>query len=322
MQKQFVKNLQDKDSISSVFLVTEKSMMTDKNGKAYLSLLLTDATGGINARLWEKAQEFASKFDVGDYVKVRGHVQLFQGRKQAILHEVFRADAELFNADDFIPQSNVPVDALWGELQDLMGHIQDPFIAKLTRAVLADQEISQLIKVAPAAKSIHHAYRGGLLEHVVSIAKMMKFFAGHYNFLNQDYLLFGALFHDLGKIWEISSEPGFQYTERGRLVGHMAMGCEIVDRFSADIADFPQTTKDLLKHVILGHHGKLEYGSPKEPAFLEAYFVAEIDHLDSQINSIFTFVRDEVDSGASWSRLHPKHNRYFYLDLLREKLKS
>ena len=321
MQKQFVKNLQDKDSVSSVFLVNEKNMMTDKNGKHYLSMLLSDNSGAIGARLWEKAQEFAAKFDVGDYVKVRGHVQMFQGRKQMILLEAFRADAELFKSEDFIAQSNVPVDALWGQLQDLMGNIQDPFIAKLTRNVLADKEISEAIKVAPAAKSIHHAYRGGLLEHVVSIAQTMKFFAGHYNFLNQDYLLFGALFHDLGKIWEISSEPGFQYTERGRFVGHMAMGCEIIDRFSADIPDFPQTTKDLLKHIVLSHHGKLEYGSPKEPAFLEAYFVAEIDHLDSQINSIFSFLKDEVNSGAEWSRLHPKHNRYFYLNLLKEKMK-
>ena len=322
MQKQFIRNLQDKDSVSSVFLVSEKNMMTDKNGKHYLSMLLGDASGSMGARLWEKAQDYAAKFDVGDYVKVRGHVQVFQGRKQMILLEVFRADAELFKPEDFVPQTNVPVDALWTELQELMGQIKNPWILKLTQNVLADAEISKLIKVAPAAKSIHHAYRGGLLEHVVSIAKTMKFFGSHYPFLNQDYLLFGALFHDLGKVWEISNEPGFQYTERGRFVGHMAMGCEIIDRFSADIPDFPQTVKDLLKHVVLSHHGKLEHGSPKEPAFLEAFFVAAIDHLDSQINSIFTFVKDEVDSGGSWSRLHPQYNRYFYLDLLREKLKN
>ena len=295
--------------------------MTDKNGKHYLSLLLGDASGVMNARLWEKAQEYGAKFDIGDYVKVRGHIQTFQGRKQMILLEAFRADAELFKAEDFIPQSDVAVDALWTELQELMGLIKDPWISKLTQNVLGDEEISRLMKIAPAAKSIHHAYRGGLLEHVVSISKTMKFFGGHYPFLNMDYLLFGALFHDLGKIWELSSEPGFQYTERGRFVGHMAMGCEIIDRFSADMTDFPQTTKDLLKHIVLSHHGKLEYGSPKEPAFLEAYFVAEIDHLDSQINSIFGFVKEEVTSGASWSRLHPQHNRYFYLDLLREKMK-
>lgn len=320
MQKQFIKNLQDKDSVSSVFLVSEKNMMTDKNGKNYLSLLLGDASGSMGARLWEKAQEFAAKFDVGDYVKVRGHVQVFQGRKQMILLEVFRADAELFKADDFIPQSDVPVEALWGELQSLMSEIKDPFISKLTQNVLADDEISKLVKVSPAAKSIHHAYRGGLLEHVVSIAKIMKFFGSHYTFLNLDYLLFGALFHDLGKIWEISSEPGFQYTERGRFIGHMGMGCEIIDRFSANISDFPQTTKDMLKHIVLSHHGKLEYGSPKEPAFLEAYFVAAIDNLDSQINSIFGFLKEEVASGNSWSRLHPQHNRYFYLELLKAQL--
>ena len=320
MQKQFIKNLQDKDSVGSVFLVAEKNLMTDKNGKSYLSILLSDATGSINARLWEKAQEFASKFDVGDYVKVRGHVQLFQGRKQIILLEVFRADANLFNPDDFVAQSNVPVEALWSELQSLMSEIKNPWIAKLTQMVLADEEISQLVKIAPAAKSIHHAYRGGLLEHVVSIAKIMKFFGKHYEFLNQDYLLFGALFHDLGKIWEISSEPGFQYTERGRFVGHMAMGCEVVDRFTAQIPDFPQTEKDLLKHIILSHHGKMEHGSPKEPAFLEAFFVAAIDHLDSQVNSIFTFLKEELDSGNSWSRLHPQYNRYFYLDLLKKSM--
>jgi 3'-5' exoribonuclease len=190
-------------------------------------------------------------------------------------------------------------------------------------STLEDPEMKPLILKAPAAKSIHHAWESGLIEHIVSICKLMNFIAGHYPHLNRDLLIFGAIYHDIGKIWELDLGSGISYTTRGRLIGHLYMGAELVEKKASKILGFPEELKDILKHIVLSHHGKLEYGSPKRPKFLEAAVVAMIDDFDSKVSTITTLIENERQNSLdSWSRYSEMFDRYFYIENLAEKFKG
>jgi 3'-5' exoribonuclease len=317
--KQFVKDLKDRDAVVSVFLAVDKSVLTDRNGKSYMSFNLADASGSINARVWDKVDDWARVFEPGDFVRVKGHVQTYQNRRQLIVHDIQKADAGQVALKDFVGTAVEDPAKMFGRLLALVNTMEDPHIRQLVLTALGDAEVKSRVQRAPAAKSIHHAYLGGLLEHILSICNIMEFLAGHYAYLNRDLLLFGAIFHDLGKIWELTLEDGIKYTDRGRLVGHMAMACELIEREGAKVPGLTPEKADILKHIVLAHHGRLEYGSPKEPAFPEAMVVAMIDDLDSKLNTLVTFMRAELPSGEKWTRLHPQFDRYFYLEFLRAK---
>lgn len=320
--KQYVRDLKDKDQVESIFLVTEKSSLTDRNGKLYLSITLSDSTGHFNGRIWEKADEIQKRFESGDFVKVRGFVQTYQNRKQLIVHDCNKVLSNEVNLSDYIGVSQLDPIKMYDQLLDLVLGIQNDFIRGLMHSTLIDEEIKVRLLKAPAAKTIHHAYIGGLLEHILSICELMKSVAHNYKWLNLDLLIFGAVFHDIGKLWELSIEDGIKYTDRGRLVGHMAIGCELIDEKSRSIFGFPVALKESLKHIVLAHHGKLEYGSPKEPAFPEAMVVAMIDDLDSRMNTIFHFMKSELSGGENWTRFNTQFERYFYLPFLRDKLET
>lgn len=317
--KQFVRDLKDRDHVGSIFLATDKMVLTDRNGKTYMSFNLADASGSINARVWEKVEDWSKSFEPGDFVQVKGFVQTYQNRRQVIVQEIQRASQTDVALKDFVGAAVTDPNQMFDQLVKLAETLGEPNIRALTLAVLNDEEVKPRLLRAPAAKSIHHAYMGGLLEHVLSICQVMEFLATHYRFLNRDLLLFGAIFHDIGKVWELSIDEGIRYTDRGRLVGHMAIACELIDDKTRAIDQFPPSLKDVLKHIVLSHHGKLEYGSPKEPAFPEAMVVAMIDDLDSKLNTVLGFMRQELGSGESWTRLNPHFERYFYLDFLRAK---
>lgn len=318
-QKQFVRDLKDRDQVSSTFLAVDKVVLTDRNGKSYMSFNLTDSSGSINARIWDRVENWVNSFEPGDFVQVKGIVQTYQNRKQLIVNEIAKSDGTRVDLKDFVRETMEDPKALFDRLNGFVKSIKNEKIRKLTELALADREVHSLLLRAPAAKTIHHAYMGGLLEHIVSICTIMDFLAKHYSFLNRDLLLFGAIFHDLGKIWELSLEEGIKYTDRGRLVGHMVLSCELIDRLAKQIPEFDQQTEDVLKHIVLSHHGKYEYGSPKEPALIEAMVVAMIDELDSKLNTVVEFMRQELGTGERWSRLNPKFDRYFLLDFLRER---
>ena len=319
MDKQFVRDLKDRDTVGSIFLATDKMVLTDRNGKTYMSFNLADSSGSINARIWEKVEEWSKTFEPGDFVRVKGFVQTYQSRRQVIVHDVQRASREEVTLKDFVGSTVADPNQMFDQLIALTGTMTNSHIRDLVLAVLNDSEIQARLLKAPAAKSIHHAYMGGLLEHVLSICRTMDFLASHYRFLDRDLLIFGAIFHDIGKVWELNIEEGIKYTDRGRLVGHMAIACELIDDKVRGIFGFPVTLKDVLKHIVLSHHGKLEYGSPKEPAFPEAMVVAMIDDLDSKLNTVVGFMRQELNSGENWTRLNPQFERYFYLNFLRDK---
>jgi 3'-5' exoribonuclease len=319
MDKQAVRDLKDKDAVDSLFLVKEKSVGVGKNGRTFMSLLLGDQTGAMDGRVWDRVEELNQEFESGDIVRVKGLVQIFQGRKQVIVHRIEKPDQSTLQITDFIPASGKDTDDMFVELLKIVRSMQNIHLRQLTLDVIEDPEIKPLFMNAPAAKTIHHAWRGGLLEHVLSISKILEFLASHYDFLNRDLLLFGGIFHDIGKVWELSYEGSLGYTDKGRLLGHMLLACELVEKKTSRILGFPEDLKDLCKHIILSHHGKIEYGSPKRPKFMEAMLVAMVDDLDSKMNTIQTFIESERNVGDKWSRYHELFDRYFMLDNLKER---
>ncbi|MAE74929.1 MAG: HD family phosphohydrolase, partial [Bdellovibrionaceae bacterium] len=295
---------------------------SDKNNRSFLALQLVDRTGQVDARMWENVDQYKDKFQMGEVIFIKGHVQTYQGRFQLVIHRLSLATEESFVREEVFPESHIDVPKLLQELYGFVEQINDPGIKKLLTNTLADESVLRAIKVCPAAKSIHHAFEGGLLDHVVSICKIMMFLGDHYSYVNRDYLIFGAIYHDIGKVEELGTDQGIQYTDRGRLVGHMEIACEMIDRFSKDVAELTQETKDVLKHIVLSHHGKLEYGSPKLPHILEAVLVHQVDELDSRMNSIMSFLEAEKQGGSSWTRYSALYDRYFYLPIYRAQTES
>lgn len=324
MERKPISHLTDKEMIEQVFLVSEKYMGTGKNGRPFLAVKLSDQSGVLDGRLWDRVDELARLFEVGQLIRVKGQIQIFQNRKQLVLHRL-ELSTESLKVEDFLPQSSQDAAENFAQLVGIVTRVKSSHLKQLIMDTLEDPEIKPLFLRAPAAKSIHHAWVGGLLEHILSICHLMEFIGSHYKFLNKDFLIFGAIFHDIGKIWELELDQGIQYSDKGRLLGHMLMGCELVDKKASRILGFPEELKDLCKHIILSHHGKMEYGSPKRPKFLEAYVVAMIDDFDSKVAAIHQLIELErvQTSGAQdpvkWSRYSELHDRYFLLEDLNTK---
>lgn len=310
-----VAELQPKDEFESAFLVKYLSIQTDKKGKPFLNLILMDRSGEIEARLWDDAPGIFERIQAKDIVRVSGKVNLFQGKKQLIVNAIQRATDGTYPEDRFIPTTVYDSERMYGDLLQIIRRMSDPFAVKLALSVCEDPDLKPKLLQAPAAKSVHHAYAGGLLEHILSICRIMDFLGTHYqNYygkaLNKDLLILGAIFHDIGKIEELVWERGTEYSQAGRLIGHLVQGCELVDRHIARIADFPEDLRLLVKHQILAHHGKLEYGSPKVPATVEALLVHYIDDLDSKVNSIFGLIEKDQTPGQ-WTAYNKNYDRMF-----------
>ncbi|PIU00062.1 MAG: HD family phosphohydrolase [Bdellovibrionales bacterium CG10_big_fil_rev_8_21_14_0_10_45_34] len=311
MTKQFVKDLAERTPVNSTFLCREKSVLTGKTGKPYISMTLSDRTGQIDGRIWDNAEEMAEMFEVDDFVNVKGNIQKFQGRKQIVVSAMDIIDTSLVDISEFLPKTKFEIDEMFSDLMNIVENTKDIFIKKLLQNTLTDNEIQPLFKNCPAAKTIHHAYIGGLLEHCLSICRIMEFLAVHYGNLNRDLLVFGAIYHDIGKIWELKFGTSIGYSDVGKLVGHIPLGSELVERKAREIENFPVDLKNILKHIVLSHHGKLEYGSPKVPSLLEAVVVGYIDDLDSKVNSISEFLASESESDSAWTRMHYSMGRTF-----------
>lgn len=318
-----IKNLNDKDPVQDrIFLVKDKILGVGKTGKSFLTILIGDQSGQLDGRIWDNIEEIQTRFEIGDLVKIKGVIQIYNQRKQLIIHRLEKADDPSLNKDDFkIKERQIDTHALYSELFQMVQAIEIQPLKQLMLDCLQDEEIKPRLLKAPAAKTIHHAHRGGLLEHIVSICKVMQFMASHYNYLNKDLLIFGAIFHDLGKIWELdqTEQQQIYYTAPGQLLGHMLLACELVEKKSQRILGFPEDLRMILKHIILAHHGRLEYGSPKVPMFPEAMVVAMIDDMDSKMDTMMSFINQERQSGESWSRFNENFERYFYLDDLKTK---
>jgi 3'-5' exoribonuclease len=307
-----VNKVKDRDLVNTVFLVKEKIMAMAKNGKPYMTLHLMDKSGEIEGRIWDNVDAIAAQFAKDDFIAVRSKASVYLGKMQLIISDLAKvADAEVCLAD-FLPEADRDVEEMVAELRTLLASCADEYLSRLLSAFFDDPSFLALYKIAPAAKGMHHVYLGGLLEHSLAVARLTENIALNYPGVNRDLLIVGALLHDVGKIREMSYIRSFDYTDEGKLLGHITIGVEMIQEKIAGIAGFPLELGMLLKHMILSHHGQYEFGSPKRPKTLEATILNYLDDLDSKINGIRTHIRKEPANQTRWTAYHRLYDRYFY----------
>lgn len=272
--------------VVSYFAVQTKSVRSRKDGGQYLALLLGDRTGQIETRMWDDVAACLDGFSAGDVVKIRGEVCRYNGRLQLNLEKIRRAAEEEIDLADYLPQTERNVDELWAELSAYVAGFSDPFLKALLTSFLQDEAIAAAFRRAPAAKSLHHAWLGGLLEHVVSLLGVCDAVSARYPEMNRDLLLTGAILHDIGKLEELSWGTSFDYTLSGQLLGHITLGIAMIEKKAAAIPNFPPQLRILVEHMVLSHHGRLEFGSPKVPMFPEAVLLHFLDDLDAKIQTM------------------------------------
>ncbi len=271
----------------SFFLVLAKQQRTTKTNKPYLNLTLGDKTGQIEGRVWDPGDpRIAREFERGDIVKVRGSFSRFEDRAQVKVDQLRRAQNGEADKMDMLPATTKDVGELWAQLQATVESLTNPDLKRLLKAFIDDPALAQNFREAPAARQLHHAWLGGLLEHVVSLLGMADSVAAHYSMLDRDLLVTGVILHDIGKIRELEWESGFDYTVEGILLGHIQMGVDLVEKTIAELPGFPDRLRTLVLHMILSHHGKLEFGSPKLPMIPEALVLNFVDDLDAKMQAM------------------------------------
>ncbi len=308
----YVKDIKEGEPVRDLFLVGNKALLTSNAGKPYLSLQLRDRTGQVEGRVWDRAEEIGKRFERDDVVEVSGTAISYQGRIQFKVHDVRREVAGARDLSEYLPVTRKGIDALWAELQRFVAGVKDADLSSLLAAVFPDPpstDVAQRFRQAPGGKTMHHDYIGGLMEHTVSVAGICRLLSAHYEGVDADLLLAGALLHDIGKVHELSYEGAFDYTDEGRLLGHLYMGAEYVDRVCASLPAFPPGKTMLVKHMILSHHGELEYGSPKRPKTLEAILLHFVENMDAKV-AAFQDAVAEMREGARWTDYQRMFERY------------
>lgn len=314
MHRIFVKNIKDRDQIKEVFLVKEKIAAMAKNGKPYMTLRLMDKTGEVDAKIWDNIDQIAPLFEKNDFLKVAAKASVYLGKMQLVIAELRKVPEEEVTLADFLPETERDITEMAAELQTLLVTLENSWLRRLLHDIFTDPQIAPLYRVAPAAKGMHHVYLGGLLEHSLAVAKLVDAVVPLYQGLNRDLLIAGALLHDLGKVREMKFARAFDYSDEGRLIGHISIGVEMIHERICLIPDFPTELAMHLKHLILSHHGQYEYGSPKRPKTLEATVLNYLDDLDSKINGINTHINKEGEMQGNWTAYHRLYDRYFYVD--------
>ena len=312
MEKAFINQLSKGQTVESIFLVKEKVLTKTKAGLPYLSIRLADRTGELEGRIWDNALDFASLFERDDFIKVRAEVDEFQGMLQLRISRLKKCAENEVQLEDFLPKTLKGVESMFTELKTIASRVRQPFLQKLLAAFFQDEQWAQKFKMAPAAKAVHHVFLGGLLEHTLSLVQLVLLISPRYPGIDQDLLLTGTIFHDMGKISELSFERTFDYTDRGRLLGHIILTVEMVDEKIRTIPDFPQNLALLLKHLILSHHGEYEFGSPKLPMTLEAVLLHHIDDMDAKVNAVMAWIEKEKSSPSRWTSYYKLLDRFFY----------
>ena len=267
----FIETFREGNHISDVYLCKTKQIALTKNGKEYGSLVLQDKTGTVDAKIWELSSPGINEFSALDYVYVDADVTLFQGQNQLNVKRIRKADEGEYHPADYLPVSTKDIPKMYEELVGYVKSIKNPYLNKLAAGYFVDDPaFAKAFQFHSAAKSVHHGFVGGLLEHTLSVVKMCDYFAGFYKEINRDLLLTAAMFHDIGKTKELSVFPENDYTDEGQLIGHIIIGAQMVQEHISKMPGFPKKLENELIHCILAHHGELEYGSPKKPALMEA----------------------------------------------------
>lgn len=315
-KKLYLNQIKEGDRVEGVFLVKYKALQVGKTGKPYLNIVLIDRSGETEARVWDNAETLAAGFEKDHFVEVRARAQAFNGRIQLNVFEVGRVDEATVDLADFLPATAKDIEAMFAELRAIVAGMGDKYLRALLLAFIDDPDLAWRIKAAPAARSMHHPFIGGLLEHTLSAMKLMRAVGAHYRAegydVNPDLLLTGIFLHDIGKTLELNYRRSIDYSDAGKLVGHLVMGVEMVNARAAKIPGFPEELRLLVNHMIVSHHGELEYGSPKRPKTIEAFIVHQIDDLDAKVNSFSLHMRKDADQEGPWTSFHKMWDRFLY----------
>ena len=332
MKRVFLKDIKERERVEGIFLVSKKDMPISKSGKPYLNLKLMDKTGELDARVWDKAEELFGNFKKNDFIKIKGWAVSYQSVVQLNISSIKTCTEAEVDLEDFLPTAARDGDEMLDDLTSIIKKMKDRYLRELLMLFVTDEEIRTLWKKAPAAKGMHHVYLGGLLEHSLSLSKLVLNVVNHYHSenldyldkntskegspmpcrgINEDLLLSGAILHDIGKIYELSYNKSFDYADEGRLLGHITIGIEMIGKKVSRIPGFPKELATLLKHLILSHHGHLVFGSPKRPKTVEAIMLYYLDDMDSKIQSFQSLIQKDK-SDSNWTGYHRLYERCLY----------
>lgn len=310
----YISELHEGETISITYLCKNKQMLKTKAGKTYCSLSLQDKTGLLDAKIWEMSNAIEN-FEVMDFIHVDGQLTCFQGSLQLNVRRVRRAQEGEYDPADYIPTSKRDIKEMFGELLTYVNSIKNPYLSKLAKSFFVeDKEFQKAFMYHSAAKSVHHSFMGGLVEHTLGVTKLSDYLASNYPFLNRDLLITAAMFHDIGKTVELSDFPENDYTDDGQLLGHIYIGTEMIGERIRTIPNFPHKLSAQLRHCILAHHGELEYGSPKKPATAEALALSYADNTDAKLQTV-----REVLEGGDEKQEWLGYNRFFESNIRRSE---
>ncbi len=311
MKKTFIELIKPGDAVDDLFVLSEKVMSRKKDGGSFISIMLTDRTGKLKGVIWDDVDQFSTSPVCGDFVHVRGSVSEYRGVPQLVIKSMIVHPSDAVQLADFLPATRRNVDAMMGRLLKLTDSIQTPEIKSLLYEFWGDEAFLVRFKSAPAAKRMHHAYLGGLLEHTLSLAILSDRVADHYTGIDRDLLMAGAMLHDIGKIEEFKYDVRIDYSDAGRLISHIVIGVGMVEKKISAMDNFPEKLALLLKHMVVSHHGQKELGSPETPKTLEAVLLNYLDEIDSKINGIREFMESQ-DANEDWTSYHRPLERFFY----------
>lgn len=311
MEKIFIDQLKANQTISSTFLVKSKELRNKKTGGQFALITLADKTGDIVGQWWDNFEDSIDTFDRDDIVFVRGQVNSYRNHLQISIHRMRPCQAQEIDLNHYFPTTRFKVEEMFRDLMGYVAEFRNPWLKQLLEKIFADPETVRKFKRAPAAKTMHHPYLGGLLEHSLSLVRLCRFMGSHYEGIDVDLLVTGAILHDFGKIDELSYERAFGYTNEGQMIGHLVMETIFVAGKIGEIEGFPDDLRRHLLHLLLTHHGKLEYGSPKLPSTPEALLLAMLDDLDSKVEAMQRLMNDPLSAG-DWTRISPMFERPIY----------
>ncbi|MFP6614295.1 MAG: HD domain-containing protein [Pirellulales bacterium] len=316
MSRRFVRELGDQENVDQVFLASDKQVRSNRQGNPFLTVRLTDKTGTVNALQWNATDSVARLFDSGDYVRVEGKTHIHQGELQIIVKKISRADAAEIVEEHFRLLTPKSIGLMEDRMRELLGTMTNPHLARLAEAYLVDDEFMKKFRLAPAGVKNHHAYKGGLLEHVVQLMEVVSRIADLYPQVDRDLLLMGAVLHDSGKVDELAYSRDFAYTDEGQLLGHIVLAVEMLDKKLNTVGEASEAIPaDLalhLKHMIVSHHGSRDFGSPTLPMTIEAMVLHFLDNLDAKVHFFEAAVRDDANLDSPWTQFHPSIGRKLY----------
>ncbi len=296
----YISSLREGERINEIYLCKSKQTAMTKAGKPYDNVILQDKTGTLDAKIWDTGSVGIEEFDAMDYVAVTGDITSFQGNLQCSIKRARKVSEGEYDPADYLPVSKKDIEEMYKELMALIQSVKNPYLGKLLHMFFDNEEFAKRFKFHSAAKSVHHGFVGGLLEHSLSVAKNCDFFAGNYPVLNRDLLITAAIFHDVGKLKELSVFPENDYTDAGQLLGHIVIGSEWISDAIKKIDGFPVVLANELKHCILSHHGELEFGSPKKPALIEAVALSFADNIDAKMETFTELLSVVPENNTDW----------------------